>query len=692
MNKLTTYIARKAKVTTGACCFLACLATLATSCTSDMLGGDGADTLSGDGKKTPLTVSAGLSNTAEITRAGGDEGFAQNANLLVYLRHTTGARGIDDAYPVTTADQAPRLVSLTCNNGGTPETDFTISYTNTGGGTTTQLYWDDFSNSASETTDLRTDGHGLQSYYGYCYNGGEGDDNAEGKTVQENISAALIEASGVLGWSVPQIQSSQDMLTKADLLWSAEQDAVIYAHADKNVGGDHHTVNIPFSHAMSKITINVIAGENYETGCLGSTQVQIADFNTVGTFTAPSQTIEATAHDNVTLFGETETKNSDEKPMRTFTAMTVPHTNLSLGNTLAIIKNVVDNDYTVPVTQGIIDAWSGQLVESTEELNNGFAQAKGTRADGPEPGTGWITKPGVNYVLNVTISKTKITLSASLKDWDYVEANAEGLIAFEGDVTEKGEIATALQADGFDVYKNTVNTSFPDKSTTLTYAASKWNYTPAIYWQNKNDKEFFRAISPAGTDLGNLQQGTDYLWGTSANSNPEVAVNPRTGDVPLDFEHAMSMITVQLETSTGAAAALNLAGATISISNLSTTGSINLVDGAITPSAQNAEAITLMAAPIEGYSVIPQDIANDAIVTIELADHTRYTLQLNTCKVDTGTKDDEGNPIYKLVTKWVRGNHYIYTIHLDKEQITFRAMIKNWVNTYGGGNATLEWD
>lgn len=653
------------------------------SCSSDQLG-EGADALSGNGEKTPLNISAGLNDAAMATRAGGgDEGFAQNAELLVYLRHTTGAKDGNGVYPVTTADQAPRLVSLTCKTEGTPVTDFTVSYTNTAGETTTQLYWDDFSNSASAETDLRTDGHGLQSYYGYS--------GIEASAITDQTTGAISHS----------VDADQSTAVSTDLLWSAEQNAVTYAHADKNVGGDHRTINIPFSHALSKITINVIAGEGYAAGCLGSTTVQIKDFNITGTFTAPSQDIARTASGDVMLFGETETKvtiDAKDLPTRAFTAMTVPHTNLSVSNTLATITDVDGNNYTIPVTQKIIDAWNGQLVESEEEIDNGLAQAKGTRAEIPH-GKGWITKPGVNYVLNVTIEKTKIKLSASLKDWDYVYADAEGLIAFDGDVTEKGEIATELQSTGFDVYKNTVNASFPTKSATMAYTAGKWGYngTP-IYWLNKDDKEYFRAIAPKGTTLTALQQGTDYLWGTSAaegksGTNEETAIAPRTGGVPLGFEHAMSKITVQLQTAEGDASlatcpAVNLTGAQISISNLSTGGSINLVDGAITPSATSENAITLKTtAQLTNYCVIPQTIADASIMTIKLADGTTYKVQLNTC-VDSNSTADPKTPI----TAWERGKHYTYTIYLEKEKITFRAMIKQWIETSGNGNATLEWD
>lgn len=672
--------------------YLTALTLLVASCTSDEMSNNNNGTLSGDGNKTPLNISAALSDAAATSRAGEESsstastGFAQNAELLVYLRHTTG--DTKGSYTPVTADKAPCLVSLKCNDAGETVTDFTAKI----GDTETKLYWDDFSNSASADTDLRTEGHGLQAYYGYCYNGGA-------------PNVALTNTTGVLGWTVPTEQSSTEILTKNDLLWSAEQATVTYAHADKNEGGDHNTITIPFTHAMSKVTVNVILGEGYsDAAALTSTKTSISGFNIEGTFNAPKaddevKNITGTIAGNISMYGapaETTTGTSPQTS-RTFTAMTVPHTNLTVGNTLATITDVAGNNYNIPVTDAILQAWKGQLKETEEELDNGMAQAKGqsptptllgegvgiSRAANIEQGKGYITKPGVNYVLNVKIAKTKITVSATLKDWDYVYADAVGQIQFANDVTTKGEIAAELQAKGFDVYKNTENSSFTTKSTTVKYADGKWSYDPVIYWKDKDDNEYFRALSPAGTSASTLNQGTDYLWGTSGDE----AVAPRTGDVPLEFSHAMSKITMSLETSSDASK-VDLTGAKIEISNLVTTGCINMVTGALTAgSTVTTDAIAQQAAPISGLAVIPQTISDDAIITITLADGTTYKLKLKDC-VDSAS-EEETKP---AITAWAQGKHYTYSIHLEKEGITFRAMIKDWDEKTGSGNANLEWD
>ena len=86
---------------------------------------------------------------------------------------------------------------------------------------------------------------------------------------------------------------------------------------------------------------------------------------------------------------------------------------------------------------------------------------------------------------------------------------------------------------------------------------------------------------------------------------------------------------------------------------------------------------------LENFTMIPQQITDDAIMTIRLQDGTTYKLKLNTCVQDGTTTP---------IKQWLRGIHYTYTITLTKEAISFRVMIKKWDEKTGSGNANLDWD
>ena len=145
-------------------------------------------TLSGNGEKTPLRINATLNTDRAGTRAEGNT-FAVNDQLKVYIRHTTGAV-VAGVYPTIAAGQAPSLVSINVTSAGTSPS-------------LSPIYWDDFSNSTDASTDLRTSGHGLQSYYSYCYNGG-------------TPSIALNESTSVLGWTVKTGQNTSTYLWQVE--------------------------------------------------------------------------------------------------------------------------------------------------------------------------------------------------------------------------------------------------------------------------------------------------------------------------------------------------------------------------------------------------------------------------------------------------------------------------------------------
>ena len=718
---------------------------LLTGCAGEDKLATGSDTLSGDGTKTPLRIEATLSTGSGITRAA-DKTFVEGDQLKVYLRHTTG--NTKGSYTSVTADQAPRLVTLTKASSAAMTTtadanidatdDLSASYTSTGSTIVNKLYWDDFSNSAAASTDLRTSGHGLQSYYGYCYNGG-------------TPSTTLTETTGALGWTVKTDQQTHGSKT-SDLLWSNEQETIIYGHDDKRENGTlgHGTLTIPFTHAMSEITVTLTAAEGFSGNPLTNTVLTLNSINTVTSLTAPTATVNSSGtSDNITMFAEDYTGGG---LIRNFTAIIAPGTKLKQGEKLLDIKGVDDNDYTLTITGNMMEA----------NLENGWRYNHTAEQIGEEDGMKYvITQPGVNYHLNVTVKKTVIQTHATLADWKTVTASGEGAIKFDNDandpvlmndeyitgvegmsvvIVDKNKFTSGASFSLFTLPSTVSNGeatahtnneyTFATKTTFVDNAGDandEWTNNPQIYWPNKSTYYYFRAlaqynsttgevnnIQSVGTDNANpptlnketavaVSQGTiagghDILWGTTAKHkgtstgttyNRGQAIPPRTGDVPIAFEHAMSKITIRLETTNDATvtnnnAKVELSGATISISNLYTSGTITIENGEIERAAtKTVAAITAMSAPISEFIVIPQPIGNEAKLTITLADGTTYSLQLNTCVETGGTTP---------ISTWERGKHYTYTIHLEKEQITFRALVKDWDDVTGSGNANLEWD
>lgn len=678
---------------------LASIAAVAASCSDDTLPGTNPD----NGERTPLNVAVALSNGTPLSRAAGKT-FAAGDNLYAYIRQVEWNQATDPDFQSVTekaADQSPRLVLFKVTSDAMSPTEDTNTNTQqtsnltassywtgsdwlsiTGG----KLYWDDFSTSDDPLT---ADGRYLQSAWGFCYNGG-------------TPTTALDKTNGTIGWTAAGDFDSAEKLRNNDLLWSKAQKPLKYKRGTFG-GNDHGTLVIPYTHAMSMITIEVVAGEGFTTGNLGSTTATLQDMYKSATFSAPNATVSSQAgSQTVKMLASAEGTNAESKPNKMFQALVIPGKQLTPGNLLAEIANVDGNNYKIPVTQKIIDAWSSYLDDGK-------------------------LKSGVNYKLTVTVAKQAISVVAQITDWVNIEATGKGEIKFNSNIISSG-VTNAITAGSFEIFKGTAleESGFTDV-TKAEYNAGKWALTPQIYWTNGTLPYYFRGLAtttdgttPTATSSKDATQGTDLLWATTPahdgiiesggkwHFDAGVAIPPRTGDVPLQFEHAMSKITVNLSTSTTGKAtptadetarAVNLSEVTVTISNLSTAGTIAITDGKITPTAIDAavpEAVTGTTpatvdytAPIkaiDGKIVIPQSLVNDTYpikLTIKLSDGTTYSLPLKDCKV---------SGIETNIETWNRGNHYVYNIYVEKEAIRFVAVLKNWVEVNGGGNANLDWD
>lgn len=596
------------------------------------------DDFSQEQSRLPLAFETSLSGSQSVTRAVGGN-FDTGDNLLCYVRHIYSTDlSTDNNY--LEVESYKKLVTII---DGEP---------------TEKLYWDDFSDNNSDDHYLRTANHALQSYYGYCYNGGE-------------PTTALVNATGVLGWTTDNDQTTVGDMKKNDLLWSPAQTPVTYEHAKETRKG----LSIPYAHAMSKFTIVVVAGEGFEATDLNAATVTLKDMNLEGTFTAPDSTVVATGTTEVKMYANAI---DTEKSSRAYEAVSVPLVSLTKDKLLATINNVDGNNYDIKLTDDILKDWA-----------KGIDNEK--------------SKSGVNYKLTITLNKQTITVVATLADWTDVSATGTGEINFTADVKtiDKSNAASLKDGDSFSLWKTADKKNFGTIATTAKYDGSKFTNSPAIYWANGSTSYYFRALAKK-TDSKTLDavstfeanQNIDLLWGTTAAhkgylaDNTEVpyaegaAINPRTGDVPLIFKHAMSNVVISLKT-TSDASAVDLTGAKVTLTSLANKGTIDLESGVVEASTTKVEKAVDASTDFSNLIMVPQTIGNDAKLIITLDDDgTTYSLQLNQCTDGTDT----------AITTWTGGNKYTYTISLKKEQIQFRALVQDWVPNTGSGNATLDWD
>ena len=642
-------------------------------------------TLSGNGEKTPLLINATLDTGKGLTRAVG-ETFAATDRLNVYIRHTTGpiAEGV---YPTTTAGQAPLLVPIDVTSTGISPS-------------LSPIYWDDYSDNTNAAKDLRTSGHGLQSYYAYCYNGGSPN--------------SLTENTGVLTWTVQADQSTATALQHSDLLWSPEQTPVSYSHDNNNT----NTFPVPFTHAMSQITVELTANAGYNSSGtpLALTSLLLKDMDIKTTLTAPTGGWDAThtdlegthIHDVTMCKGDYTTGLT-----RTYTAIVAPGTKLKKGEKLLDVTNADGNDYEVIITDAMLDDTEGWGKNHTGDKQ------------GTEDGKKYIyTQPGNNYHLALSIDKSAVKVSATLENWSTVTSTGTGNIQFAHEEVDfltpnSGFASTSafslfrvVNSNSYDTPEERTNGAYT-YATVSTYDGSKWTNSPSIYWPNKDDSYYFRAlanvspgddptaVSPTLTTAARGEQASNekltsialsdggyILWGTTAAHSSYAlgaAIPPRTGGVPMEFRVVNKCkVSFALETAASGDARVILDGASISISNIYESGTISIENGTVSVTGDPTTLSTTGGNnSIPVTEVLAQKISNNAVVTITLADNAGvYKINLNQCVESGGTTP---------ITVWEGGHTYNYTIHVEKEDVKFSAVVKPWTTVSGSGTASLNW-
>ena len=617
---------------------------LLSGCSSDITSFDSSERLE-------LGFNPSLSSSV-VSRATAAE-FATNDELLIYVRHVNGT-SIDSYTDVDT--ELDRLVTLKVNDNKSVAVEGI------------PLYWDDFSKSAESDKDIRATNHGLQSYYGYCYNGG--------------TYKSFTESTGELEWTAVTAPTSATDIQHTDLLWSTAQDMITYSHANvKN--GKTGTLSVPFTHAMSEFTVVLNAEEGYSDKAFENTSVTLHNMNSVGSFIAPLSTVVGSEAKDFTMYSAEDAKVKT----RTYIALTVPGTALYTENLFLTISNAEGNNYTYKLSADNLSdtAWGKALAEGK-------------------------TLPGNNYKLTLTLNKSGVSAVATLADWVTVEAAGEGIINFTADVKSHNIANKLTEGNAFNLWM-TAATDEPTATSTRTaeYTANGLTLNSPIYWPNGTDTYYFRAEANydgeklttlgEGDDATVVNQGQDRVWATTAEHKaPNAtktykageAIAPRTGSVPFEFKHVMSKVIINLTTPTAEEGAneastkhVDLTDAKLSLSKVYTTGTLDIHTGkTATSGTTDAIAGTTSIDKI----VVPQS-TEDMILTVTLNDGTKYTFNLANAKV---MKD--GKPTTEPISLWEQGNVYTYTINISKQGVELLGYVKDWIENKGSGDAELIWD
>jgi hypothetical protein len=586
------------------------------------------------GDKTPIDLAASLSATGTASRAA-NAAFVSGDKVVVGLRNS----GSTD---YTTAPYFKK-------------TEFTVASDKTSLSSPV-LYWDDFSTS---TNDLKVGGEKtLDVLYGVCLNGG--------------ADATTIANDGTFSWTTAANQSTATKTN--DLLLANTLKKVSYSRTAAD-----RIVTIPFSHVMSEVTINLTASDGYSTSAANFSSSTVTLQNMNSACSVDAKNTSAPLSGNGTPVNVTMCKTTSANTTATYQAIVVPGTALAAGQTLATITGVNGNNYNIVLSDAIL----GDAVTAGTWNNNLSSGAM---------------KSGVNYVLNVTLKKQTISVTATVADWSTANATATGTIKFTADGTTQGSTSATESAftDAFTVYSNgtTATDAGYVKGSLFTNDGTNYSTTTPMYWNGNDDSRYFRtAIYSSSTktaeaapsiengEVKNIiaeaySAGKDILWGTNGDTKYNAT---STEAVKMHFSHALAKVTVALATSASTDADyVDLSNVDhITITGVQTTGGVlSLHTGAIT--STDATADLAISGANKEYLVLPQaTISSTSKLVVTMKDGTTYSVNMN-----TGLR----------ATTWVKGTSYTYTVTMKKSAVTFSAQVKDWDTFTGSGAANMDWD
>ncbi len=634
--------------------YIVSLAALA-ACNSEEL--NTSDTADGEIRLSAATIGGNTAVTTRTTTLGEPKAFTEGTAIALQVSGMWTGHTPSETVTLTTTATAAAPTTTT--------NDLTLS---------PALFWDDFGTADPNNKDTGREA-GLTIFGVAC------DGETTAPTVGDWTS---------LTWDLGDNQTSG--ISANDLLLSNN---VSGANAYKFDSRTEDGKQLEFKHVLSKITVNILAGEGFD-GKFNNDPVVVLTSNE-----ANSTTNAEWAYTSGT-FDVTTGKLDESSLIRnavTMAQVATAATNYTVTKEALVMPGSTFASDAVTIMR--INADGNIYYITAEKIRTAISSTH-------ETDSAYETEAGKNYIFKVRVNKTGVEVTATVKDWDTVDSEEETpAISFTADVTSSTNTTTGSSLSSGDTFRLWKTSAFTEtalndaKTTLVTYDGNKYTYDPTLYWQSAKDDSFFRALAQK-TDSKTLDavtafdvnKGTDLLWGTTAAHTGKEAngtehvyaesaiINPRTSAVPLIFKHAMSNVVVELSTSTDAASEVNLTDATVTMSNLYTNGKIDIASGTVSvPDGSEKSTVTVSGETI----MVPQTIGDTSKMTITLKDGTTYSLLLNTCTCKV-------NGVDTPITTWAGGSKYTYKIYLEKEAMKFSVTIAPWVDVTGSGNATLDWD
>lgn len=438
----------------------------------------------------PIELSAGIAegNSKATTRTGAEDNHASHQALTsdtkIALR-VSGTWTEHGESPYTVVKTTTATVGAETSSGS-KHNSLTCSPI---------LYWDDYGSAdLANATTGRTEG---LTIYGAAVNG------------QTSIPTDLNSINGVttasawegLSWTLPADQSSgwstKDLLISNNV--KAGTGDGTYKFAERASGK-----LLEFTHALSKITVILTAGD----GFVDKNSDTYVDF-------ANDPEVLLTSNDASTSNAEWACMNG----IVNITTGTVTLTGTSSSGDPAVITmwqasstgHVVTKEALV-MPGSHFTADNAIIARINADGNIYYVTAQNIRAKmyTLDSSTNYKTEAGKNYIINITVNKTDIVVTATIANWTNISADEVApVINVSGDL---GGSAVISANNTFSFYRSSIpggdwgysndesliDNNYYKEESVLNYnhSTTTWTMSPVLYWPNHNTHYQFRAVWP----------------------------------------------------------------------------------------------------------------------------------------------------------------------------------------------------
>ena len=565
---------------------------------------------------------------------------------------------------------------------------------------TPMLYWDDFGTADPSNTEGKNTGLAI---YGVAIDG-KTDSTPDvkyttGDTTTDQWGNHSLEDNNLLSWTTEDNSTStvleRDLIVSNNLSNSTANDpGNLTFEEHKAIKSNSSEDNLKqsrliFKHVLSKVTFNLTPGDGFN-GKFNKTPI-------------------------VTLV-------SDENDAAY--CITEGNINIKKGKAIA---GTTDNVKNVVTLKKIADGDKGKITEAAviypgspigRESDNGivakinadgniyYVYAKEIRAAISKLGsenTDYTCKASYNYVFNVKVSKTKITVTATLTDWNVIEAEeVEPKITARATVGDKG----TNMSNQYDFYRKTNDNDYskvsenemfwPDHQThyhfrgiypqltnegTQPYQIAKVGENSDVQAIQVSNSPWYESAFPCNFMIGMPEIKEDAKMCGSDSHDPidmiQNGICAREEAININFRYMMSQVLVELTTTEGYDKVTLDANTKVEIIGGYKDGYVGLHSRNVEKYADSKESYTMTS--VSDDSNVQK---HDAIVPQSL-DGVKFRI--------TVTNDDTSTDIYEVdintikekntntpITVWKAGEKYKYALKITKTDIHVVATITDW--------------